>query len=105
MLAREFIYGLRDNIEQGTTLTETEEIHCKDHFVSHLSAIKEGWRATASDQPEGLEHIHTLKTSRGGRAPPITGNAGTRQVTMQVGSQRRLFLCSIEQTVKEICTF
>ena len=24
---------------------------------------------------------------------------------MQVGPQRRLFLCSIEQTVKEICTF
>ena len=24
---------------------------------------------------------------------------------MQVGPQRRLFLCSIEQTVKEICAF
>ena len=40
-----------------------------------------------SDQPEGLEHIQT------------------RQLSMKVGPQWCLFLCSIEQTVKEICTF
>ena len=58
-----------------------------------------------SDQLEGLEHIHTLQTFQDGRAPSIKGNFGTRQLSMQVGPQRRLFLWSIEQIVKEICTF
>ena len=66
--------------------------------------IKEGWIAMISDQPEGIEHIHNLQAFEDGRTPSIKEKFGTRQLSMQVGPQRRLFLCSIEQTVKEICT-
>ena len=58
--------------------------------------IKEGWRTTTSDQPEGFEHIHTLKTFQGEKPPSIKGNFGTRQLSVEVGPQRRLFLCSVE---------
>ena len=70
-----------------------------------VPSIKDGWRAMTSDQPEGFEQIHNLQAFEDGRTPSIKGKFGTRQLSMQVGPQRRLFLCSIEQTVKEICTF
>ena len=70
-----------------------------------VASIKEGWRETTSDQPEGLEHIHTLQTFQDGRAPSIKGNFGTMRLSIQVGPQRRLFLFSIGQTVKEISMF
>ena len=58
-----------------------------------------------SDQPEGSQHIHPLQTFQDGRVPSIKGNFVPKRLSMQVGPQRPLFLCSIEQTVKEICTF
>ena len=70
-----------------------------------VPSFKEGWRATTIDQPEGLEHIHTLQTFQDGRAPSIKRNFETRWLSMRVGPQRCLFLCSIERTVKIICTF
>ena len=70
-----------------------------------VPSIKKEWRATPSDQPERFEHIHTLQTFQDGRAPSVERNSGTRRLSMQVGPQRRLFLCPIEQTIKEICTF
>ena len=70
-----------------------------------VPSIKKGWRATTSDQPERFEPIHTFQTFQDGRPPSIERNSGTRRLSMQVGPQRRLFLCPIEQTVKEICTF
>ena len=39
-----------------------------------VPSIKEGWRTTTSDQPEGFEHIYTLQTFQDGRAPSIKGN-------------------------------
>ena len=71
---------------------------------SSVPSIK-GWRATSSDPPEGVEHIHTLQAFQDGRAPSIKGNFGKRRLSMQVEPQRRLFLCSIEQTIKEMCAF
>ena len=70
-----------------------------------VPSIKEEWRATTSDQPEGAEHINTLQTFQDGRAPSIKGNFGTKWLSMQIGPQSRLFFCSIEQTIKERCTF
>ena len=49
--------------------------------------------------------IHTLETFQDGKASFIKGNFGARRLAMQVGPQRRLLLCSIEETVEEICTF
>ena len=46
--------------------------------------IKEGWRATTSDQPEVVEHNHTLQTFQDGRTPSAKGNFGTRRLSMQV---------------------
>ena len=70
-----------------------------------VPSIKEVWRATTTDQPEGLERIHTLQTFQDERAPSIKRNFETRWLSMRVEPQRRLFLCSIEQTVKIICIF
>ena len=80
-------YHERDNSLQGPV--------CQPSVPS----IKEGWRATTSDQPEGFEHIHTSQTLQEGRTPSVKGNFETRRLSIQVGPQRRLFLCSIEQTV------
>ena len=69
-----------------------------------VPSIKEQSKTTTSDKPERVEHIHTLKTFQDRRAQS-KGNFGTRRLSMQVALQRRLFLCSIEQTVKETCAF
>ena len=55
-----------------------------------VPSVKEGWRATISDQPEGFEHIHTLQTFQDGRTPSIKGNFGTRRLSMEAGLQGRL---------------
>ena len=68
-------------------------------------SIKEGSRKTISGQPEVFKHINTLQTFQDGKTPSIKGNFGTRRLSMQAVPQRRLFLYSIEQTVKEICAF
>ena len=78
-----------------------EEIHCKEHFVSHLFLVSK----KGGGQREGFEHIHTLQKFQDGRASSIIRNFGARWLSMQFWPQRRLFLCSIEQIVKEICTF
>ena len=70
-----------------------------------VPSIKEEWRATTSDQPEGFKHIHILQTFQDRKTPSTKGNFGVRPLSMQLGPQRRLFLCSIEQTTKKICTF
>ena len=44
-----------------------------------------------SDQPEGVEHIHTLQIFQDGKASSIKRNLATRQLLMQVGPQRHLF--------------
>ena len=67
--------------------------------------IKEEWRTTTCDQADGVEHIHTLQRFQDGRALSIKINFGTRRLPVQVGPQRRLFLCLMEQAVKEVCTF
>ena len=72
---------------------------------SFVPSIKDGWRETTTDQPEGFDHIHTLQIFQERKVPSIKGNFGKRQLSMQVVPLRRLFLCSIEQTVKEICAF
>ena len=72
---------------------------------SSVPSIKEGWRETTTDKPEGFEHIHTLQTLQDGKVPSVKENFGKSQLSMQVVPLRRLFLCSIEQTVKEICAF
>ena len=56
-----------------------------------VSSIIEVERATTSDQPDGGEHIHTLQTFQYGRAPSVKGNSETRQLSMQIGPQRRIF--------------
>ena len=66
--------------------------------------IKEEWRTTTCDQADGVEHIHTLQRFQDGRALSIKINFGTRRLPMQVGPQRRLFLCLMEQAVKEVYT-
>ena len=82
-----------------------EAIHCKDQFVSHLSLVSKKDGRKTSDQPEGVELSPTLKTFSDGGAPSVKENAGAMQLSNQVRPQRRQFLCSIEQIVKEICTF
>ena len=65
-------------------------------FQSPVSSIKEESRATNSDQLEGLEHIHTLQSFQDRRAPSIKGKFEPRQLSMKIGRQKGLFLCSIE---------
>ena len=60
---------------------------------------------TGGERNAGVEHIHILQRFQDGRALSIKINFGTRRLPMQVGPQRRLFLCLMEQAVKEVCTF
>ena len=60
---------------------------------------------TGGERNAGVEHIHILQRFQDGRALSIKINFGTRRLPMQVGPQRRLFLCVMEQAVKEVCTF
>ena len=70
-----------------------------------VASTKEGSRTTTNDQLEGLEHIRTLQTFQDGRAPSIKVNFETKELSIQVGPQKGLFLCSIEQTIEKICMF
>ena len=72
-------------------------IHCKDQFVSHqlLFSKKDG----------GQRRVIILQDLNTFKAPSVKGNFRTRWLYLQVGPQRRLFLCPTGQTVKEICTF
>ena len=70
-----------------------------------FSSTKEGLKAATSDQYEGAEQIHTLKIFKDRRVLSIKGNFGITGLSKQVGTQRCLFLSSIEQTLNEICTF
>ena len=56
-----------------------EEIHCKEHFVSHLFLVSK----KGGGQREGFEHIHTLQTFQDGRASSIIRNFGARLLSMQ----------------------
>ena len=80
-------------------------IHCKDQFVSHLFLVwrrtraTERWRATTINLKDfnifihykhfKMERIHLLKE--------------ILKLSMEVWPEKRLFLVSIEQRVKEIC--
>ena len=69
-------------LEKGA---KKEEIHCKDQVCqASVPSNKEGWRATTSDQPEKIQHIHILQTFQDGRTPSIKGNFGTRRLSMDL---------------------
>ena len=84
-----------------------EAIHYKDQFVSHLflASRKDGGQRPVINLKDFNTCIHTLQTFQDGKASSIKENFGTRPLSMQVGPQRRLLLCFIEETVEEICTF
>ena len=69
-------------LEKGA---KKKEIHCKDQVCqASVPSNKEGWRATTSDQPEKIQHIHILQTFQDGRTPSIKGNFGTRRLSMDL---------------------
>ena len=84
-----------------------EAIHYKDQFVSHLflASKKDGGQRPVINLKDFNTCIHTLQTFQDGKASSIKLNFGARPLSMQVGPQRLLLLCSIEETVEEICTF
>ena len=48
----------------------------KPVYQPSVPSIKEGWTAKISDQPEGLENIHTFQTFQGKRDSSVKGNFG-----------------------------
>ena len=79
-------------------------VHVKNLFISNLLLLSK--KDGGQRQVFNLKELNTFISYKHFKmqAPHVKRNFGARRLSMQVGPQRRLFLRSIEQTVKEICT-
>ena len=57
-----------------------------------VPSIKEGSKATTSDQLEELEHIHTLQTFQDGRAPSLKENLKKATISESWTLKRPIFV-------------
>ena len=81
-----------------------EAVHVKNLFISNLLLLSK--KDGGQRQVFNLKELNTFISYKHFKmqAPHVKRNFGARRLSMQVGPQIRLFLRSIEQTVKEICT-
>ena len=103
---------MKDNISKD----QFAIIHYKDYFVSHLILVsmKNGGQRQVINLKDLNAFIlaNILRDSikreillRDSIKHSIKVNFGPRRLSLQAGLQRWLFLCSIEQSAKEICMF